>query len=97
MKYHIIVADDVHAQLYNLTDEIEEERAGYGMLLSLAYQETLAFLGKYPCSHRKRKGNWRIIQIKNFNYILVYKVYADVIYVSKLVHARSGTRKKFRR
>lgn len=48
MKYHIIVADDVHAQLYNLADEIEEERAGYGILLALAYQETLAFLGKYP-------------------------------------------------
>lgn len=97
MKYHIIVSDDVQKQLLELVESLEKERTGYGLILILSYNKAIFLLERFPRSHRVRKGNWRIINLKRFQYILVYKIRAgNSVFVRKIVHARSGPQRKFR-
>jgi hypothetical protein len=98
MKYYIIVPDDVQKQLLALVELIEMERTGFGALLIESYNRAIYLLERYPRSHRARKGNWRIIKLNRFHYILVYKVGTTyTVFVRKIVHTRSGSRKKYRK
>ncbi len=97
MKYHIIVSDDVYSELRKLVEVVESERSGYGLRLTEAYIQAITLLTEFPFSHRIRKNDWRIIQISRFEYVLVYKVKLRNVVVARIVHARSGSKKMYRR
>ena len=89
MKYHIIVSDDVHAELEFLTEWIEAQRKGYGRIFVKEYESALKLIEQFPFSHQCKSKYYRIIPIARFNYVLVYRICPKSIIVVRLIYARS--------
>jgi len=95
MKYTVIIDDAVYPELERCAVWMETQRSGYGLLLLNAYDEAIYHLEAYPYSHRIRKKKWRIIKLSWFNYVLVYKVYDETVFIGRLIHATTSSRKKY--
>lgn len=95
MRFQVIASDDVYLQLAELSFFLDEQRPGYGKLLMDEFDKALPLLRAFPASHRIIRRNWRLIELVCFKYVLVYRIRSDNVYIVKIVHVRSGNRKKF--
>lgn len=95
MTFHIIVSDDVHAELEFLIEWLESEKSGRGELFLNDYKTVLELIRKFPFAHRIKSGSYRIIKFPHFEYVLVYRIISEDIIIARLVHARSGLEKMF--
>lgn len=95
MKYIIIFADDVFLELRSQSKLLEKARKGYATLLVLDFEETIEHLRDLAKAYRKRHFEWRIIQLKRFQFVIVYHVFSDKVFVARFVHARAHPEKMF--
>ncbi|HTF04893.1 MAG TPA: hypothetical protein VK826_12790 [Bacteroidia bacterium] len=95
MSYPVIISSEVRLELIKVQDLLESERAGYGILFADSFEQTINLIAQFPFSNRIRIKKSRAIQLPRFSYLLVYKVYNDVILVQRMVHVKRSLRKRY--
>ncbi len=98
MKYKLEIKEEARKDILEASQWYEEQQEGLGQRFRENTSNHLQYLTNYPLSHQCKYKENREVLIKNFPYVIVYRVVNDnTVIVLSVAHCKQHPAKKRKR
>lgn len=96
MNYGLIILDEIYIEIENAACYYNDLQEGLGLKLVSRWEESVAIIIRNPFAYQKHKKQYRLVQISDFPFVIVYEVTEKDIIIYRFIHSKKNPVKRFR-